>query len=67
MKPHPIGKVIKEFRHSRGWSQTVAAVQLGISIRTVIALETGSERKPRPLTLAKINLAMRALETEKVA
>ena len=67
MKPHPIGKTIKEFRHARGWSQSIAAYHLGISLRTVIALETGSERKPRPLTLAKINMAMRSLENQKVA
>lgn len=67
MKPHPIGKIIKEFRHARGWSQVIASTQLGISLRTLIGLETGSERKPRPLTLAKINMAMRALENQKVA
>lgn len=67
MKSHPIGKTIKEFRHARGWSQSVAAYHLGISLRTVIALETGSERKPRPLTLAKINMSMRAIEANGVA
>lgn len=61
-KSHPIGPVIKKFRLDRGWSQVHAAVQLGISLRTIIALETGSERRPRQLTLAKINMAMRSIE-----
>lgn len=56
------GKRIKDFRLKRGWTQSYAAVQLGISLRTIVALERGTQRSPRPLTLAKIALAMESIE-----
>ncbi len=61
-KAHPVGNEIKEFRMKRGWTQAYTAMQFKISLRTIVALEVGSERKPRPLTLAKIHLAMQSIE-----
>lgn len=61
-KPHPIGQTIKEFRLKHCWTQAQAAERLGIGLRTLISFELGEERRPRPLTLAKINMAIKAIE-----
>jgi len=63
MKKHPIGERIKSFRLKRCWTQAQAATMLGIGLRTLVALETGHLRaEPRPLTLAKIVMAMESIE-----
>lgn len=63
MTHFPIGARIKKLRLSRCWTQRQAATMLAISLRTLIALETGNYRgEPRPLTLAKIELAMKSIE-----
>lgn len=57
-----IGERIKSFRLQRGWTQEQTAPQLGISLRTLVALERGYKREVRALTMAKINMALRAIE-----
>lgn len=57
-----MGQKLKAFRLGRGWTQMQAAVHLGISLRTLIALETNFKRRFRPLTLAKINMAMESIQ-----
>lgn len=63
-KSNPLGEKIKAFRLRRLWTQAQVAAHLGISLRTVIALERGEKRAraPRALTAAKINMAIEALE-----
>jgi DNA-binding XRE family transcriptional regulator len=62
-KQHPIGAKIKALRLKRCWTQAQAATMLSISLRTLISLEKGNYRgEPRPLTLAKINLAIQSIE-----
>jgi transcriptional regulator with XRE-family HTH domain len=62
MKKHPIGERIKAFRLRHRWTQAQAAAVLGIGLRTLISFERGEERRPRPLTLAKIEFAMQQIE-----
>lgn len=59
---HPLGRKIKAFRLQRQWTQAQVASHLGISLRTVVALERGYRREVRALTAAKINMAMEAIE-----
>jgi len=59
-----IGQRIKAFRLQRCWTQEQAAPQLGISLRTLVALERGYKREVRPLTMAKINMAIEALSQQ---
>ena len=61
-----IGQRIKNFRLERGWTQEQTAPQLGISLRTLVALERGYKREVRSLTMAKITMALEAL-SEQVA
>ena len=58
---------LKSFRMEHGLTQEQAAPQLGISLRSFIAFELGYKRRPRPLTLAKINMAMDAIDGGKEA
>jgi len=62
MKKHPIGDTIKNFRLKHCWTQAQAAQKLGIGLRTLISFENGEERRPRPLTIAKINMAIASIE-----
>jgi transcriptional regulator with XRE-family HTH domain len=61
-KIHPLGQKIKAFRLKRQWTQAQVARHLGISRRTVQALESGQSREIRALTAAKINMAIEAIE-----
>jgi len=63
MKTHPIGAKIKAFRLRHCWTQKQAATMLRVSLRTLISLEKGNYRgEPRPLTLARITMAMQSIE-----
>jgi DNA-binding XRE family transcriptional regulator len=42
----PFGQRLHELRRALGWTQGMAAVELGISVRTVIRHEKGQHRTP---------------------
>lgn len=53
-----VARKVKEFRMTRGWSRERAAVELGVSLRTLVAIESDPKRRFRPLTLARIRMNM---------
>jgi DNA-binding transcriptional regulator YiaG len=58
----PSGQRIRNLRLALGWTQWVAAAQLGISVRTVIRHEQGCHR--RPWMRLKLLLRLCELESE---
>ena len=57
-----MGQRIKALRMAKGWTQIEASIQLGISLRSVVALENNHSRRFRPLTLARIAMAMESIQ-----
>lgn len=53
-----MARKIMDFRMKRGWSRERAAVELGVSLRTLAAIESDSKRRFRPITLARIQMNM---------
>lgn len=53
-----MARKVKQFRLKRGWSLERAAVELGVSLRTLTAIESDPKRRFRPLTLARIEMNM---------
>ena len=42
----PFGQRLRELRRALGWTQRMAAIELGITVRTVIRHENGQHRTP---------------------
>ncbi len=58
----PAGQRIRNLRSILGWTQRMAAAQLGISVRTVIRHEQGHHRTPWP----RLSLLLRLRELESI-
>lgn len=58
----PFGMRLRKLRHALGWTQSMAAMMLGISTRTVIRHEKGQHRRRAVLT--PMLLKLRALEAK---
>jgi DNA-binding XRE family transcriptional regulator len=42
----PFGQRLRELRRALGWTQRMAAIELGVTVRTVIRHENGQHRTP---------------------
>lgn len=57
-----MGERIKALRMRKGWTQIDASMQLGVSLRTLVALENNHHRRFRPLTLATLTANLELCE-----
>lgn len=48
------GRDLRELRLRVGLTQQALAVRLGVSLRTILRIESGETRKPSPLLLRRI-------------
>lgn len=54
----PLSSDMRAWRDRMGWTQTVAATELGITRRSIAGYEAGTQAIPRAVALACITLTM---------
>lgn len=67
MESTPFGIALRRHRLAAGLSQEALAEQAGISVRSIIGLESEGNHQPRPATIHLIADALKLTEQEKVA